>query len=263
MSDLNIYQRFIQVQKQVRSVVKNDTIKMSATDKGYKAVSHDDVAALLHLPLAEAGIVMLPDVVDFSTTEFEVEKPGYNGKPGYIQRWYRTDLKIMVKWINADKPDDFFSSTGAAFALDTSDKSFAKAYSLALKIVLLKVHLLESRDEEEKRTFEADGEGELKPRQQAKPKDEKQDIPFTKPVQKNDLMIPIGPVLKPDPANFIMPMGNTDVLGRKLIEIPPSKLKHIKTWCEGEIKKTPPHDKIETIKVIYQNVNDLLNSVGV
>lgn len=149
----NIYQRMIEVQKAVRSVQKNETVKMSANDRGYKAVTHDDVAAALHIPLAEAGIVLIPNVTEFRNSEFEIEKAGQNGK--YIQRWYRTDLKINVRWVNADQPEDFFESQGAAFALDTSDKSFSKAYSLALKIVLLKVHLLESRDGEEERAFES------------------------------------------------------------------------------------------------------------
>jgi hypothetical protein len=48
----NIYQRIIQVQKAVTGVAKNEKVEHGG---GYKAVSHDDVAKLLHLPLAEAG----------------------------------------------------------------------------------------------------------------------------------------------------------------------------------------------------------------
>ena len=147
---LNIYQRMILVQKAVQTVYKNDTIKMSENDKGYKATSHDDVAALLHLPLAEAGIVLLPDVIESSTSEVVVK-----GKYG-DKFMFRTDLSIKVKWINADQPDDIIESHASAFALDSSDKGYAKAYSLALKICLLKVHLLESRDGEEQRDAEID-----------------------------------------------------------------------------------------------------------
>lgn len=165
----NIFQRMIEVQKKVSSVMKNETVKMSEKDKGYKAVTHDDVAACLHLPLAEAGIFMLPEVIEYSPSEFEVTKKNNYGE--YKQRWFRTDLKISVKWINVDDPSDFIEVTGYSFALDTSDKSFAKAYSLALKIVLLKVHLLESRDGEEKRTFE---EETTPPPQQGKAKNQNQ-----------------------------------------------------------------------------------------
>lgn len=161
----NIYQRIIEVQKKVLSVEKKENVKMYENDKGYKAVSHDDVALLLHTPLAEAGIVLLPTVTEYTVSEFEIDKWDKYEKKTKKQKWYRTDLKINVKWINADDPKDFIESNGGAYALDTSDKSFAKAYSLALKIVLLKVHLLESKDEEEKRTFEGD---EPPPKQQPK-----------------------------------------------------------------------------------------------
>lgn len=170
----NIYQRFIEVQKKVLSVQKNEEVKMSERDKGYKAVNHDDVAAALHLPLAEAGIMMLPKVTKYSFSEFLVEKQSNSGK--YQQKWYRTDIEIDVQWINADEPSDFFTSNGAAYAVDTSDKSFAKAYSLALKIVLLKVHLLESRDEEEKRLLENETK-KMSPIDQ-QPKQKKQDLVF-------------------------------------------------------------------------------------
>lgn len=149
---LNIYQRMIQVQKAVQTVYKNDTVKMSENDKGYKATSHDDVAALLHLPLAEAGIVVLPEVLSFTTSEVVIK-----GKYG-DRHQFRTDLNIRVRWINSDNPDDFFESHSSSFALDSSDKGFAKAYSLAMKICLLKVHLLESRDGEEQRDFEREDE---------------------------------------------------------------------------------------------------------
>lgn len=145
----NIYQRMADVQKKVQTVFKNETVKMYENDKGYKAVTHDDVAAALHTPLAECGIFMLPDVLDYSTTQFDKENQYKKNVT-----WYRTDIKIKCKWINIDKPDDFIESSGGAFALDTSDKSYAKAYSLALKIILLKVHLLESKDGEEQRPFD-------------------------------------------------------------------------------------------------------------
>lgn len=167
----NIYQRIIDVQKKVTSVIKNETVKMYENDKGYKAVSHDDVSEALHLPLAEAGIFMLPDVIEYKNSSFLKKN-----KNGYEVEWYRTDIKIKVKWINVDDPNDFFESTGAAFALDTSDKSFAKAYSLALKIVLLKVHLLESRDEEEERVFEKENVKENQNKQIKEEKKEKQII---------------------------------------------------------------------------------------
>lgn len=187
----NIYQRFIDVQKIAQSVTKAETVKMFENDKGYKAVSHDDVAKLLHMPLAECGIVLIPDVIEYTNTEFE--KPNKYQK---LTTWYRTDIKIKVKWVNADDPQDFFESTGAAFALDTSDKSFSKAYSLALKIVLLKVHLLESKDNEESRPF--DNENDTSGNEVAKK-------PYTPPPRpENKPFIP-KPKVEPKPIENFAP----------------------------------------------------------
>lgn len=152
----NVHQRMLEVQKKVTSVVKTETVKMNDRDKGYKAVSHDEVAAALHMPLAEAGIVVVPSVISHVFSEFTKTKD-YNGVKTETQ-WYKTELTLSVKWINADNPSDFIESISAAIALDSSDKAFTKAYSLALKAALLKVHMLESRDDEEQRPLEKDNQ---------------------------------------------------------------------------------------------------------
>jgi hypothetical protein len=229
----NIYQRMIEVQKKVTSVQKDALVKMSENDRGYKAVTHDDVAAALHLPLAEAGIVMLPDVEEFTLSEFE--KTNQWGKK---VTWYRTEIKISVKWINADSPDDFLVSRGGAFALDTSDKSFAKAYSLALKIVLLKVHLLESRDGEEDRPFDQANGGEKFG------KFETQQPKYT-------------PQIKPlIPTEIIMPFGSAK--GKKIGEIDSETLEKASDWLKSEIAKDKKPGNIKQLHFILGQVNAAL-----
>jgi len=228
----NIYQRLIDVQKAVQTVEKGSTVKLSEKDKGYKAVKHDDVARLLHLPLAEAGIFMLPDVEKFRVSEFEKVNQW-----GNKVTWYRTDIEIAVKWINVDNPDDFIISRGAAFAMDTSDKSFAKAYSLALKIILLKVHLLESRDEEEERIFEKQNVLDYEtPKKQLPPpkKEEKQNA--------NDIIMPFG-----------------SVKGKKIGDIDKDTLIKILAWIDKESSKDPAPKNIKQLIFIKAMVNEVLS----
>lgn len=229
MSQLNIYQRLIEVQKKVLSVQKNETVKMYENDKGYKAVTHDDVAAALHLPLAEAGIVLLPNVISYTATEFDVTK-AKNGQ-SYVQKWYRTDIEVNVQWVNADNPDDRVGSTGHAFALDTSDKSYAKAYSLALKVILLKFHLLESRDGEESREFEKD-----QARQQAVNKNTNRGIVHSK--------------------DFVMPIGQ--VKGKKLGDLTAEQLIGIRKWTRSQFKLNPKPQNISQISDIHNHVKKLM-----
>lgn len=249
---LNIFQRMILVQKAVGEVEKRETVKMSENDKGYKAVTHDDVAAALHLPLAEAGVFMLPDIVKYETTSFE--KANQWGK---VVTWYRTDLEIEVQWINVDDSTNFIKSKGAAFALDTSDKSFAKAYSLALKIVLLKVHLLASRDEEERRMFEeinAPGEkpqgGNNRNQNQNQGKSQnngqKQNQGASAPAKTNQDKPKDGNTgqattqqAKPTPEQYVMPVGSDGVKGKKLGELPTNVLGQILMGADAALAKTP------------------------
>lgn len=249
----NIYQRMVEVQKKVRSIVKNEVVKMYENDKGYKAVTHDDVAAALHLPLAECGIVLLPNVESFETTSFD--KTNQYGK---MVTWYRTDIKISVKWINADKPEDFFESSGGAFALDTSDKSFAKAYSLALKIILLKVHLLESKDEEEARPFDAENGGENGNSQgQQKKQANKQQPTQNKIADKAHDKPKTGSTT--DPGHYVMPFGQ-NVKGKALKNLTEVELKGIYAVSKAELGKTP--DNAQWIE-IEKNVREFLASMDV
>lgn len=226
----NIYQRMIEVQKLVTTVFKNETVKINENDKGYKAVSHDDVAKALHLPLAQCGIFMLPEVLEFSNSQFDK-----TNKWGNLTTWFRTDIKIKVKWINVDKPDEFIESSGAAFALDTSDKSFAKAYSLALKIVLLKVHLLESKDGEETREFEENqpaGKEQSFSKKQSPPKDKAPPLPA-----------------KVLPKDFVCQFG--DVKGKKLSEIDEVTLNKLLVWSDRQSKIKPPPKNVKQLLELH------------
>lgn len=238
-SKRNIYQRILEVQKKVQTVLKNEHVKMFDNDKGYKAVTHDDVAAALHLPLAEAGIVLLPTVVGYTASEFEVEKNGPKGK--YIQKWYRTDIEIKVEWVNADNPDDRISSTGHAFALDTSDKSYAKAYSLALKVVLLKFHLLESRDQEEQRSLEKDlAEGKLKQNKQSDQRPQNIYQKFTG-----------------NPKDYVSKLTK----GKKLGELDHAQLAKIREWTTGQLKGKPRPKNIAEIADLHDNVKKVQTEI--
>ena len=52
----NLYQKMAAIMKEVETVFKGATISMGS-GRSYSAVNHDDVARLLHKPLAENGIV--------------------------------------------------------------------------------------------------------------------------------------------------------------------------------------------------------------
>jgi hypothetical protein len=148
---LNLAQRIHKVYKQVKTVVKDTEVAMGG-GRSYDGVSHDSVTSLLHGPIAEAGIIILPTMESCQVFEFEVKKE-YNGKESTSKN-YRVEVKVTAKFINIDDPKDMIELSNYGYALDSGDKAVGKAYSMALKYIYLKAFMLESMDEEELRAEE-------------------------------------------------------------------------------------------------------------
>lgn len=149
--DLNICQRILAVYKDVVSIYKSGEIDMGG-GRSYSVVTYDGVVSALHLPLAKHGIVIWPTQKSCIVSQFE-KKSSYNGQEK-VTIYYRADVVVEMKLFNADKMDEFLVTESSAFALDTGDKAIGKAFTMAMKAMLLKAFFLESSDQEEARTFE-------------------------------------------------------------------------------------------------------------
>lgn len=134
--------------KEVETVFKGATVSMGG-GRSYSAVNHDDVARLLHKPLAEQGIITKVSVekVDLSSRE-------KTNKYGDTAVEYRADVWVEVTFINADNPEEREVCKSFAYAMDSGDKAVGKAESMAVKYVFLKNFVLESTDNEESRDHE-------------------------------------------------------------------------------------------------------------
>ena len=147
---MNLYQKILTVYKEVRSIVKDGEIEQG--NSSYLVVTHDAVTRALHMPLANAGIVCIPNLEICQNSDFEVSKVW--NKETTVSKWYRADVKASITFVNADDPTDRFTSHSFAYAFDKSDKAIGKAYSMAIKNIYLKVFMLESVDHEEERELE-------------------------------------------------------------------------------------------------------------
>lgn len=148
MSTPNLYNRIIEVYKSVQSIEKDAEVSTGGNNS-YAAVSHDAVTKALHMPIAEAGIVCNPTQLNCTVSEFQKTTESY-GKT-VTKTLYRADVIAQIEFINADNPTEKMVSTASAYAFDSSDKAVAKAYSMACKMIYLKVFMLESADREEER----------------------------------------------------------------------------------------------------------------
>src|SRR5215210_9146105 len=99
-SSPNIHQRMLAVYREVTTVTKED----KKVNGQYKFVSHDAVAKLLHVPLAENGICL-------EVSEKDCEQDGN-----------RTKVKLVIKFVNADKPSEFIEVESYGYGIDPQDK---------------------------------------------------------------------------------------------------------------------------------------------
>jgi len=139
---LNIYQRINEVRKAVSFIQKDATVQT------YKAVTHDNVTAVLRPHLVEQGIVIGVDQLAGKVLQFR------DVAADIKQHLYRGDYQ--VRFINMDNPQDFFAVKIQSHAADTADKAPSKCISMATKYAMLKTFSLETGENEEGRYAETE-----------------------------------------------------------------------------------------------------------
>lgn len=147
---VNLAQKMINIMGRVESVYKGARVSITQTSS-YAAVSHDDVAALLHNELVEEGVWVKVSVIEASVSVQQKTKPGYSGAAATVSNEYMASIKCRVTFINAEDPKDREEVDTFAYALDSGDKAVGKAESMAVKYAFLKNFTLESTDQEEER----------------------------------------------------------------------------------------------------------------
>lgn len=134
----NLYHKINLVRKKIGYIQKDRTV---STGKGsYKAVTHDQVTALVRDHLIEYGIICIPNFISGSMTE----------PRGESNQWrYSAIYEFM--FINSDDPSDRFLISIEAHAMDNADKAPGKALSYAKKYAILKLFEIETGEDEESR----------------------------------------------------------------------------------------------------------------
>lgn len=124
MTQLNLWQRIANAQKAVDYIQKEKRNGMN-----YSIVSHDAVTAKVRPVLVENGVLYYP--VDIQSA----------------QDGNRTQVKLTVRFVNVDKPDEHFDVPSLGYGIDSQDKGPGKAISYAVKYALLKTLGLETGDD--------------------------------------------------------------------------------------------------------------------
>lgn len=125
---LNIHQRILAVMADCAYVQKES----KKVNNQYTFVAHDAVTRLLHPLCVKHGIVVIPTVV------------------GHSQDGNRSEVDLNVAFINTDDPADRIDVVSYGYGIDQQDKGPGKAITYALKILELKLFMLESGDDVER-----------------------------------------------------------------------------------------------------------------
>lgn len=120
----NIHQRLHAVMKEVDYIQKEQKKGMN-----YTIVSHDAVTAKVRPALVQHGVVYYPVKIDRT------------------QDGNRTQMDVIVRFVNIDQPTDFIDVACCGYGIDPQDKGPGKATSYAVKYALLKALGLETGDE--------------------------------------------------------------------------------------------------------------------
>lgn len=144
MSELNLYQRINEVRKGIAYVQKDKSVSTGASGS-YKAVSHDQVTALVREHMVKHGIVSYPSLVDSLMNLPMVDVDGKQAKQ------MRYEATYDFTFCNVDNPSESLVIRIQAHAMDNADKAPGKALSYAKKYALLKLFEIETGEDEESR----------------------------------------------------------------------------------------------------------------
>jgi hypothetical protein len=139
----NLYQRINEVRKSINYVQKDKSV--STGNGSYKAVTHDQVTALVREHMVNNGIVVYPVLVDSLSNAKEVYANMETAKQ------FRYEATYDFVFVNADNPEDSLTIRIQAHAMDNADKAPGKALSYAKKYAILKLFEIETGEDEESR----------------------------------------------------------------------------------------------------------------
>lgn len=134
MSELNLYQKIQAVSNEIKNIEKNMTVGRG--NYAYKAVQ--DIDVVLEVKKAETtyGLISIPLRQDLVKSEIvRVMKDGGGESIQYVDI-----VKMTLRIVNLDKPEEYVEVESFGRGLDSADKGFGKASTYARKYALLNAY---------------------------------------------------------------------------------------------------------------------------
>lgn len=140
---LNLFQRINEVRKSIDYIQKDKAV--STGSGSYKAVTHDQVTAMVRKHMIDYGVICFPVLVESQSLPKEVDANMVTAKQ------FRYEATYDFYFINEDNPAESITIRIQAHAMDNADKAPGKALSYAKKYAVLKLFEIETGEDEESR----------------------------------------------------------------------------------------------------------------
>lgn len=178
---LNLMQRINEVRKSIDYIQKDKSVSAGAGGS-YKAVTHDQVTAMVRDHMVKHGIVSYPVLVSSQSLPKEVDANMVTAKQ------FRYEATYDFHFVNIDDSKDEIVIRIESHAMDNGDKAPGKALSYAKKYAILKLFEIETGEDDESRyqekeQFNAEFWAEL-----LKAQENKEDLKKTFDEMKKDAM---------------------------------------------------------------------------
>lgn len=142
MEEKNIYERLLLISTELQTVAKNLEVSMGKNGK-YKAVGEADVLRAVKPLELKHRVYSYPierEIIESGT----LESLDYNGN---VKKQLFERIRVVYRFINIDKPEEFIDITSYGDGIDSGDKSVGKAMTYADKYALLKAYKMVTGDD--------------------------------------------------------------------------------------------------------------------
>lgn len=147
MSELNIYQRLSKITSELGTVNKN--LNVSTGKSSYKAVSERDIKDAVK-PLEEKyGVLSYP--IDKEIIESDLVEDATGRRYRYMR------LRVVMRFVNIDKPEEYVDVIGYGDGLDSGDKAPGKADTYAYKYCLMSCYKISTGDDPDQNASDESG----------------------------------------------------------------------------------------------------------
>lgn len=132
MSNLNIYQKLIEVRKVVPYLQKE------SEGHQYKYVGSSQVLAAVRKKIDEMNLLLIPRVIGTNVLTETVDSTDKYGQPKKTTTYF-TELTMTMTWVNAENPEEIIEVPWYAQGVDIAgEKGVGKALTYAEKYFILK-----------------------------------------------------------------------------------------------------------------------------